>query len=573
VEQISIAKVYQLLRNLLRSGTRSLASGSLKLHNGYISRVYAFLTKSFGGGEKFKFLQLSNPRRRALLAASAGAALIAGAQAAFATTVIEEGSLLISSTTYQDTGAVANLVAGASLLPGKSAGTSVTAVSNGNLNTVWNNASVDPSFGVTSPITIQDLNVTNNPGAVLSTTNINPSLVSTSFSSKSELSLNIAKTSNGLVATFMGYAGGGVGNLDVSNSDTTAYKDTTNPVTSFFAPNANQTYTFNRSVVALSQNGNVSVTQTQAYGGNNGRAAVLAPNGMYYAVGNSNNGSGTPTQLTATTGLEVVTPGSTANSTMIDPTYKSISGDKAGKDNNFRGLTLYNGNLYFTKGSGGNGADTVYTVSVPGGGLPTAANASQAQITILPGFSTSPAKTAPDFTPFGLFFANPTTLYVADEGTGDALDAAQHAGLEKWSLVNGSWTLDYTLKAGLVGQTYSVASLSYTETTAGLRDLAGHVNGDGTVTFWAVTATTSGSGDNGADPNQIVTITDSLAATSLPGSETFAVLDAAQAGLRYGGVAYAVPEPSTWVLMGLGFAGLGLASYRQARKAAVRAAA
>ena len=53
----------------------------------------------------------------------------------------------------------------------------------------------------------------------------------------------------------MGYAGGGVGNLDVSNSDTTAYKDTTNPVTSFFAPGANQTYAFNRSVVAFSANG------------------------------------------------------------------------------------------------------------------------------------------------------------------------------------------------------------------------------------------------------------------------------------------------------------------------------
>jgi hypothetical protein len=517
-------------------------------------------------------VSISGSRRGALLLGACGFVLIAGSRAALAVEAIEGDSLLISTTTYQDVGAVSQLVAGQSLLPGSKAGKTVTAMSNGNLNTVWNNATVDGSFGVTSAITIQDLNVTTNPGSVLSTTHINPSLVSTSFSSKSELSLNIASTASGLVATFVGYAGGGVGNLDVSNSDTTAYKDTTNPVTSFFAPNANQTYGFNRTVVALSQNGAVSTTQTLAYGGNNGRAALLAPNGLYYTVGNSNNGSGTPTQLTTTTGLEVVTPGSTPNSTMVDPSYQSISGDKAGKDNNFRGLTLYDGKLYFTKGSGSNGIDTVYTVSVPGGGLPTAANASQAKVSILPGFSTSPAKTTADFTPFGLFFANPTTLYVADEGTGDSVDASNHAGLEKWSLVGGVWNLDYTLRSGLIGETYTVSGWDYTETTSGLRDLAGRVNKNGTVTLWAATATTSGSGDNGADPNQIVTITDNLAALTLPTSESFSVLDAAQAGQRYGGVAYAVPEPSTWALMGLGFAGLGLGSLRRTRKAAVSAA-
>src|SRR6202044_3905185 len=99
---------------------------------------------------------------------------------------------------------------------------------------------------------------------------------STSFSSKSELGLNLTKTSTGYVATFMGYTGGGVGNLDVSNSDTTAFKDTTNPVTSFFAPGANQTYAFNRDVVAVSANGSFPTTENPVYGGNNGRSAALA---------------------------------------------------------------------------------------------------------------------------------------------------------------------------------------------------------------------------------------------------------------------------------------------------------
>jgi PEP-CTERM motif len=505
---------------------------------------------------------ISNSCRAALALGCSALALAAAANAARAADYIQGDSLLISTTTYQDAGAVANLVAGTSLLPGANAGETSTAVSNGALNTVWNNASADPSFGVTSAIGLSDLSA--KTGAVLASTTLNPSIVSTSFSSKSELGLNLTKTSTGYTATFMGYAGGGVGNLDVSNSDTTAFKDTTNPVTSFFAPGTNQTYAFNRSVVAFNANGSFTTTQTLAYGGNNGRSAVLAPNGLYYTVGNSNNGSGTPTQLTTTTGLEEATPGSTPNSTMIDAAFKSISGDKAGKDNNFRGLTFYNGSLYFTKGSGSNGIDTVYTVSDPGGKLPTSATASQASISILPGFPIDKAKTGPDSTPFGLFFANPTTLYVADEGTGDATDQTKNAGLEKWTLSNGTWSLDYTLQAGLIGDTYSVPGWNFGETTIGLRNLTGEVNANGTVTLFATTSTSSGSGDNGADPNEIVKITDVLGDTSLPTSESFSVFDGPQAGLRFGGVAFAAaPEPSTWAMLLLGFAGLGFAGYRK----------
>jgi hypothetical protein len=506
-------------------------------------------------------MSVSKPCRLALTIGCSAFALAVAANAARAADYIAGDSLLISTTTYQDIGAVAALVAGVSQLPGSKAGKTSTAVSDGSLNTVWNNEVGDPSFGVTSAISLSDLNV--KTGAVLASTTINPDIVSTSFSSKSELGLNLTKTSSGYVATFMGYAGGGVGNLDVSNSDTTAYKDTTNPVTSFFAPGAAQTYAFNRTVVAFSSNGSYTTTQTLAYGGNNGRSAVLAPNGLYYTVGNSNNGSGTPSQLTTTTGLEVATPGSTPNSTMIDPTYKSIPGDKAGKDNNFRGLTYYGGNLYFTKGSGSNGIDTVYTVSNPNGELPTSATASDASISILPGFPTDPAKTGPDFTPFALFFANPTTLYVADEGTGDATDQTTNAGLEKWTLTNGTWSLDYTLQAGLIGDTYTVPDWDFEETTIGLRNLTGEVNANGTVTFWATTSTSSGSGDNGADPNEIVEITDALGDTSLPTTESFSVFDGPVAGLRYGGVAFAAPEPSTWAMLLFGFAGLGFAGYRK----------
>jgi hypothetical protein len=512
---------------------------------------------------------ISNSCRAALGLGGSALALAVGANAARAADFIGGDTLLISTTTYQDVGEVANLVAGVSQLPGSNAGQTSTAVSNGNLNTVWNNEAGDPSFGVTSAISLSDLNV--KTGAVLASTTLNPSIVSTSFSSKSELGLNLTKTSSGYVATFMGYAGGGVGNLDVSNSDTTAFKDTTNPVTSFFAPGANQTFAFNRSLVYFSANASFTTTQTLAYGGNNGRGAVLAPNGLLYTVGNSNNGSGTPSQLTTSTGLEVATPGATPNSTMIDPTFTSKPGDKAGKDSNFRGLTSFDGSLFFTKGSGSNGIDTVYTVSNPNGALPTSATASQASISILPGFPTDSAKTGPNFTPFGLFFANSTTLYVADEGTGDATDQTENAGLEKWTLSDGTWSLDYTLQAGLIGDMYSVPGWDFEETTTGLRNLTGEVNPNGTVTFFATTSTSSDSGDNGADPNEIVKITDVLGDTSLPTNESFSVFDGPQAGLRFGGVAFAAaPEPSTWAMLLIGFAGLGFAGYRKRSALSVR---
>ena len=50
------------------------------------------------------------------------------------------------------------------------------------------------------------------------------------------------------------------------------------------------------------------------------------------------------------------------------------------------------------------------------------------------------------------------------------------------------------------------------------------VNGDGTATIYAITSTVSGNGDQGADPNKLVAITDNWAATALPAGESFATL-------------------------------------------------
>jgi hypothetical protein len=126
---------------------------------------------------------------------------------------------------------------------------------------------------------------------------------------------------------------------------------------------------------------------------------------------------------------------------------------------------------------------------------------------------------------------------VGDEGDGVLADAAGSAtaGLQKWVLSGGTWKMAYVLQKGLnLGQPYSVPNYpaSLSPATAGLRNITGKVNADGTVTVYAVTSTVSANGDQGADPNKLVSITDTLANSTAAGaaSETFTTLRTAVAG-------------------------------------------
>jgi hypothetical protein len=116
-------------------------------------------------------------------------------------------------------------------------------------------------------------------------------------------------------------------------------------------------------------------------------------------------------------------------------------------------------------------------------------------------------------------------------------------------LTNGVWKLAYTLKTGLdLGHPYTVdgyptgvnpvTNLPWAPATDGLRNITGKVNADGTVTVWAVTSTVSGSGDQGADPNKLVTITDDPKAASPGAGESFGLVDHAGAGEVLRGVSF-----------------------------------
>jgi hypothetical protein len=71
--------------------------------------------------------------------------------------------------------------------------------------------------------------------------------------------------------------------VDVSNSNTPGVVDPTNPVPG----------SFYRAVAQLSGSGRIRLTETNAYSGNNGRAAITAEAGgkqLIYTAGNAGNG-------------------------------------------------------------------------------------------------------------------------------------------------------------------------------------------------------------------------------------------------------------------------------------------
>ncbi len=407
-------------------------------------------------------------------------------------------------------------------------------------NNVWNNDLADGSFGLTSPIFIDQITTS---GSTLNTISVPQTTLVTSFSSKSEMAINLSLDRQYL--TLMGYVTT-PNQLDVSNSNTPGVYDPTNPVGA----------SVYRAVLQIDSNANLQVTETNAYSGNNGRAAIFNPAaGVFYTVGNSNNGSGTPANVVSAGGIQIFPTGavqaaptklgSFSITQVINPaTGLPYTADKAGKDDNYRGLTAFNNNLYISKGSGSNGINTVYQVGT-GTAYPGLSAAGSEPITILPGFPVTLAKAAGAANPFGLWFADATTLYVADEGDGTAADAATstNAGLEKWILVNGIWQRAYVLQNGLnLGVSYSIANypVSLNPVTDGLRNITGRVNADGTVTIWGVTSTVSSNGDQGADPNELVMINDNLSYTTAAqaSSEKFVTLRTAVAGQVLRGVSF-----------------------------------
>lgn len=371
-------------------------------------------------------------------------------------------------------------------------------------------------------------------------------MITTSFSSKSEGSLHLSL--DGRYLTYMGY-NSAAGLEGVSNSETTNPNAQITGATGPF---------YDRAVALIKYDGTVTVTKEDfAYSGDNPRGAITLNGQQFYMAGNADSTTNNTNPITGpglTIGARLGVPNSPASiqlGTYVATDRPDESAKQHIKDNNWRGIGIFadangNENLYVSKGSGGNGDDGLFQVlngSFPnatlaqvvngtGAGVP-AGGTNNTIVQLLGNPATNPNTNAPSLlTPFGFFFANPTTLYVADEGNAtimltDANGQSETdlvsdplAGLQKWILVPGSspyWQLVYVLQAGLqINKPQNLPGYPAPTFTTGLRNLTGQVNRDGTVTIYAVTAQTSTISGGEPDPTKLVAITDVIAATQLP---------------------------------------------------------
>lgn len=127
---------------------------------------------------------------------------------------------------------------------------------------------------------------------------------------------------------------------------------------------------------------------------------------------------------------------------------------------NCRVVSFYQGQLYVSSASG-----AFQGVSQVGTGAPTQPGSTT---TLLNGFPTVSGPSSYDY-----FFADPNTLYVADDRT-----PPSNGGIQKWTQSGGLWTLQYILTPSA---------------TSGARGLTGAVVG-GSVVLYATTS--SGSSNN-----------------------------------------------------------------------------
>jgi len=385
--------------------------------------------------------------------------------------------------------------------------------------------------------------------------------ISGEYGSSSEGTLQLS--GNGKYLTIMGY---GV-NAAAFNANPTAYGTlTTDPTKSTALGQSGsltgQGYTAVPRVVALiGANGVVNTTTAlyNIYNGNNPRSVYTVDGSSFYVSGQGDSPDATGGVFYATLGSHSATP-----ITGLDTSGMTSSQDT-------REVQVYDGQLYVSsdskEGSGSN-RDFIGTLGTAGT-LPTSLANGGDGPTMLTGFGNSGGTGKVTITtatsnginakgeqinlsPENYFFANATTLYVADSGSpknNSATSSLGDGGLQKWEDIAGTWTLEYTLSAGL----NLVANTSASGTT-GLLGLTGEVVGN-SVELYATNYTI---GDT--DPTFLFGITDILSATTKPVNEKFSILATAPADSNLKGVAFApapLPEPATWAMMLMGFGGLG----------------
>lgn len=319
-----------------------------------------------------------------------------------------------------------------------------------------------------------------------------------------------------------------------------------------------------------------STALTGVFNTNNPRS-VATVNGSTFYVSGQGASKTDPTQgvFLAQDGATTATPIDTTTDTRVVSIINTGSGN-----------TLYVSRDYNPPGSGNQNNTNVDSLTGPGGVLPTAAaGVTDTHITPPPsplslggnngsinltaatanGINNSRIGSFVYLSPEQYFFAGPDVLYVADSGqpkNGNANKAALgEGGLQKWDLVNGTWTLEYDLDLGLNLQNNDLADAN-TPTAAGVTGLFGLtgevVDGGTEVELFATSY-----GLNELSPSYLYEITDDISATTAT-SESFDTLYTAPTGTSIRGVAFApVPEPSSLAAMATFLIALGMVRRRR----------
>jgi hypothetical protein len=399
------------------------------------------------------------------------------------------------------------------------------------------------------------------------------SAISGEYGSASEGTLQLS--ANGQYLTMMGYGvnPNAFNGAPLSTYGTAALGQTTSLTggTSTVVP---------RVVALIGANGGVdtSTALTGVFNTNNARSVATVDGSSFYVSGQGASKTD-PTQgvFYATKGATTATP--IDNST--DTRVVSIV-------NNGAGNTLYVSRDQNPPGSGSQNFTNVSSLTIPGGGLPTSsANVTTTHLTppasplssggnngsinltagLANGVNNARIGSFVYLSPEQYFFANETTLYVADSGqpkNGNANKAALgEGGLQKWTLSGGVWTLDYDLVTGLslVNNANDGADPTAAGVT-GLFGLTGEVVGNSVELF----ATSYGL--NELSQSYLYEITDSLADTTIAqaSGENFTTLEAAPSGTLFRGVSMApAPEPASITVFGIGL--VGAAAARRRRRA------
>lgn len=253
---------------------------------------------------------------------------------------------------------------------------------------------------------------------------------------------------------------------------------------------------------------------------NNPRSVATVDGSLFYVAGQGH-------KRDATQGVQSVRAGASSGTVLFHGTDVRIA-------------TIANGRLYVstdTKQGGTPDAPGTANIAVYGDALPTAA----VTPAILPGLDNDVALADgrgngvnttghANLSPENFFFANASTLYVADSGQPKRKGLGD-GGLQKWSLVDGTWRLDYTLSKGLDLQPNTARAGN-----SGLIGLAGRVV-DGRVELFATTASLDETGQT-----FVVGIADSLSALHPSADQAFQVLAASAPDTVIRGIAFA-PVP------------------------------